>query len=78
MFTSLCSETLLKFYSDLFCLLSIGVEGYLCTSSHSLTHAHLVGQPLTRDVFDAETSNILKLTWRKQTSHLVWVLVMSM
>jgi len=78
MFTSLCSETFLKFYSGLFCQLSIGVEAYLCTSSHSLTHAHLVGQPLTRDRLDAETSNILKLTWRKQTSHLVWVIVMIM
>jgi len=48
------------------------------TSSHSLTHAHLLGLPWTRDGLDAETSNILKLTWRKQTAHLVWVLVMIM
>jgi len=49
--------------SDLFCLLTVGVEGYCCVWSHSVTYTpHTVGFLWTRDRFIAETS-----TWQHTT-----------
>jgi hypothetical protein len=42
--------------SDFSYLLIVGVEGYCCTWSHSVTHIHSVGLPWTRDRPVAETS----------------------
>jgi hypothetical protein len=50
--------------SDLFYLFIVGVEGYCCTCSHSMTHTHThsVGLPWTRDRHVAET-----FTWQRTT-----------
>jgi hypothetical protein len=50
-----------------FCQLIVGVEGYCCTQSHSVTHTHSVGLLWTRDrpITGTETM-LLKLftSWR--------------
>ena len=52
--------------SDLFCLLTVGVEGYCCTWSFSMAHtSHSLGLLWTRDRLVAETS-----TWQHTT--LTW------
>jgi hypothetical protein len=49
--------------SDLFCLITVGVEGYCCTWSFSVAHtSHSVGLLWTRDRLVAETS-----TWQHTT-----------
>jgi len=39
-----------------FYLLIVGVEGYCCTKSHSVTHVYSVGLLWTSDQPDAETT----------------------
>jgi hypothetical protein len=61
--TKLFSVVIVLFWFELFCLLTVSVERYSYTWSHSLTHTHSVGPPLDegsarhRDLFVYNTQH---------------------
>jgi hypothetical protein len=63
-FTPSCMSFPSLFKPD-FCLLIVGVEGYCCIWSHSITHIHAVGFPSTSHRPVPETSTLQHITFTR-------------